>query len=96
MYAHVICICYTNEVKLSRNVVQTYLSGIFTHNKGSIAIISDNGKELTNAVLTDTCEQLGIKRLYPNPFHVQGNSRIENVHKLFNPFIMLVPIMDKI
>ena len=46
---------------------------------GSIAILCDNGTELKNAVLNDACEQPGIKRLYSNLFHPQGNSRIENV-----------------
>ena len=53
------------------NAVQAQLSGIFTHKGGSIAILSDNGPKLKNAVFTDACEQFGIKRLYSNPFHPQ-------------------------
>ena len=45
-----------------------------------MAILSDNGTEFKNPVLTDACEQLGIKRLFSKPFHPQGNLRIENVH----------------
>ena len=58
--------------------VQSYLSAIFAHKGGSIAIC-DNGIGFKNAVLTYACEQLGIK-LYWNPFHPQGNFRIQNVY----------------
>ena len=47
--------------KSADNVGQAYLSGIFTHIGGSIAILSVNGIELKNAILTDSCEQLGIR-----------------------------------
>ena len=50
------------EEKSAENVVQTYLSGIFAHKGGIIAIISGNSTEFKNTVLTDACEQLGIKR----------------------------------
>ena len=60
--------------------VQSYLSGIFTHKGGSIAILSDNGTEFKNTVLNDACVQLGIKRLFSNLFHSQGILRITNVH----------------
>ena len=32
--------------KSTENIVQAYLSGIFDHKGGSIAILSDNGTEL--------------------------------------------------
>ena len=66
--------------KSAENVIQAYLSRIFAYKEGSIAILTDDGTELKNTVLTDACEQLGIKRLYSNPFHPQGNSRTENTH----------------
>ena len=53
MYGHIICVCCTNEGKVTKNVVQAY-----THKRRSIAIISDNGTEFKNAVLNDACEQL--------------------------------------
>ena len=48
--------------------------------QSGLAILSNNGTKLKNAVLNDTCEELGIKKLYSNPFHPQGNLRIENVY----------------
>ena len=48
-------------------------SGVFSHIGGSVSILSDNGTEFKNTFLTVACEQLGIRRLYSNPFHPQGN-----------------------
>ena len=66
--------------KSAENVGQAYLAGIFAHKGGSIAIISDNGTEFKNTGLVGACEKLSIKRLFSNPFHPQGNLRIQNVH----------------
>ena len=66
--------------KSTENVVQTYLSGIVAHKGRSVAILSKNCTELKNKVLNEACNQLGIKRLYSNLFHPQGNVRVQNVH----------------
>ena len=57
-------------------VVQAYLSGILTHKGKSVAILSDNVTEFENKVLNEACDQLGIKRLFSNPFHPQGNAKV--------------------
>ena len=59
------------------NVVQPYLSGILTHRVESVAILSDNGTEFKNKMLHKVCDQLGIKRLFTNPFHPQGNAKVK-------------------
>ena len=64
----------------AENVVQAYLSGILAHKGGTVAILSDDAIEFKNKVLNEVCDQLGIKRLFSNPFHPQGNSKVENVH----------------
>ena len=66
--------------KSTENVVHAYLSSKFAHKRGSIVILSDDGTELKNAVVTDACEHLDIKNLYSAVFRPQGSSRIENVH----------------
>ena len=66
--------------KSAENVAQAYLSGILAHKGGSVAILSDNSTELKYKVLNEACNQLGIERLFSNPFHPQGNSRVQNVH----------------
>ena len=53
----------------AKNVVQTYPSGILAHKSGGVAILSDNGTEYKNKLLNQVCDQLGIKRIFSNPFH---------------------------
>ena len=67
--------------KSAENNVQANLSGILVQKDRSVAILSNNGKEFKNKVLNEACNQLGVKRLFSNPFHPQGNARVENVHK---------------
>ena len=66
--------------KSAENVVQPYLSGILAHKGGSVTILS-GGTEFKNKVLNEACDQLGIKGLFSNLFHPQGNVRVEIVHK---------------
>ena len=39
-------------------------------------------QNLKNKALNEACDKLGIKRLFSNPFNLQVNSRIENVHNV--------------
>ena len=66
--------------KTAENVVQASLSGILAHKGRSVAIPSDTGTESKNKDLNESCNQLGIKRLFSNLFHPQGNARVENVN----------------
>ena len=66
--------------KSAENAMQANISDISAHKGGSVAILSDSGTEFKNKVLNEMCDQLGIMRLFSNPFHLQDNSRIENVH----------------
>ena len=68
------------EETSAKNVIQTYLSGILAHKCGGLAILNDNGTECKNKVLNAACDQLGIKRLFSNPFHPQINAKDENVN----------------
>ena len=63
--------------KSAENVIQAYLSGILAHKDGRVAILSDNITELKNKVLNEVYDQLGMKRLFSNPFHQQGNAKVE-------------------
>ena len=53
------------------------MSGILTHKGGSVSILSDNGTEFKNKMLNEVCDQLGIKQLFANLFHPQGNTNVE-------------------
>ena len=66
----------------AENEVQAYLSGIISCKGGSVAILSDNGTEFKNKVLNDIYDLLGMKPLFSNPFHPQGNAQVENVHNV--------------
>ena len=66
--------------KSAKNVIQAYSSGILTDKGESVAILSDNGTEFKNKVHNEACDQLGLKRLFSDPFYPQSNSRIENVY----------------
>ena len=59
--------------KSAENVIQTYLSGILAYKGGSVAILSDNGTYFLNKAINEECDQLGIKKLFYNPFHHQNN-----------------------
>ena len=45
-------------------------------------MLSDNRMEFCNKSLIAACDQLGIKQIYSNPFHPEGNSQVENCHNL--------------
>ena len=78
--------------KFAENVVQAYLPGKLAHKGGSVAILSDSGTELKNKVLNEVCDQLGIKRLFSNSFHPQGNAKVENMHNFLKR--TLIKLLD--
>ena len=61
--------------KSAKHLVQAYLSGTIAHKDGSVAILSDNDTEFKNKILNEICDLLGIKRLFSNLFHLQGNAK---------------------
>ena len=66
--------------KSAEHVVQIYLSGILAHKGRSVAILSDNDTKFRNKVLNELYDQLFNKRVFSNPFHPQGNAKVENVY----------------
>ena len=68
--------------KSAQHIVHAYLTGILAKAGGSCAILLDNRTEFHNKCLIAACDQLGIKQIYSNPFHPEGNSHIENYHNL--------------
>ena len=51
-------------------------------------ILQDNGTEFKNDQLLSVFNTLGIKCLYSNPYYLQGNGRIENIHNFLKCTIM--------
>ena len=66
--------------KTADSVIEVYLSGILSREGASMVCLSDNDSELKNNQMNTILKQLGIKRIYSNPYRPQGKSRIENVH----------------
>ena len=46
-----------------------YLLGILANSGSGVVILSDNGTYFKSKVLNEACDQLGIKRIFSNPFH---------------------------
>ena len=67
--------------KPAENVVQAYFSVILAHRGRSVALLRDHCTQFKNKVLKEICDQLGIKGLFSNSFHPQGNAKVQNVHK---------------
>ena len=41
-------------------------------------LLSDNGPQFVAAVLRDFCASVGVRKMYSNPYHPQGNSVVES------------------
>jgi len=58
------------------------------------AIITDQGKEFTGAVVQAVCDTLGITRLRTSGYHPQTDSKAERVH--FSVHNMITKLLDKV
>ena len=66
--------------KTDGSIVEAYLSGILSRAGASMVCFSDNGSELKNSQMNTLLKQLGIKCILSNPYRLQGNSHIKNIH----------------
>ena len=46
--------------------------------------------------LVAACDKLGIKQIYSNPFHPEGNSHVENCHNLLKKTVTLFLELSKL
>ena len=76
--------------KPAENVIHACLSCILAHKGRSLAILSNNGMEFKNKILNEPWDQLGIKQLFSNPLHPQGNAEDKNVHVCIKFLILLL------
>ena len=65
--------------KSAQHIVHAYLTGILAKVERSLLSCWIT-TEFHNKSLIAACDQLGIKQIYSNPFHPEGNSCIENHH----------------
>ena len=74
-------ICIPLKIKAASEVAQAYIDEIYTQFEGSMKILSGNGKEFKNQLLTDIGTWLGVEhRAYSPPYHSQSNERIKGFH----------------
>ena len=57
--------------KSVENFVQANLSDILANKGGRIVILGNNGREIKKKVLNEACNQVGITKLFYNPFHLK-------------------------
>ena len=48
-------------------------------------ILSDTGREFKNNLMDQVLKQLGIKRIFSAPYHLQSNGKLEVFHKYLKP-----------
>ena len=73
--------CIPLKTKTASEVVQAYIDEVCAKFWGSMKILSDNGAEFKNQLLTDVATQLGVEhKVYSPPYHPQSNGRIEGFH----------------
>ena len=73
--------CIPLKIKAVSELVQANIDELYTKLGGSITILSNNGTEFKNQLLTNVATQLGVEhRVYFPPYHPQSNERIEGFH----------------
>ena len=65
---------------MADEVSMAYMNEILPKTSCSKFILQDNGTEFKNDQLMSMFDTFGINHIYSNPYHPQGNGRIENVH----------------
>ena len=73
-------IAVTLKSKTAEEVTMTYIKQILPTTYCITYILQDNGTEFKNSQLIATYKSLGIKPICSNPYRLQGNSRLENMH----------------
>ena len=48
-------------------------------------ILSDNGTECKNTLMDQVLKQLGVKRIFSAPYHLQSNGKLKVFHKYLKP-----------
>ena len=48
---------------------------------------SDNGREFKSKLIYYLSQQLGIKKTYISPFHLQSNGKLESLHRFIKDCI---------
>ena len=68
------------KIKMVEEVSMAYIKEILPKTSCSKFILQNNVMEFKNEQLISVLDSLGIKCIYNNLYHPQGNGGIENVH----------------
>ena len=74
-------------------VANALVSKIFVHVGVPLQILSDQGKEFDNNLMTSLCNKLGIGKVRTSPYHAATNGCIERMHRSING--MLAKCVDQ-
>jgi hypothetical protein len=74
-------------------VANALVSKIFVHVGVPLQILSDQGKEFDNNLMTSLCNKLGIGKVRTSPYHAATNACIERMHRSING--MLAKCVDQ-
>ena len=66
---------------LADTIVSTFINQYLPVNMCTRHSLSDNGTEFKNNLMDQVLKQLGIKRIFSAPYHLQSNSKLEVFHK---------------
>ena len=77
--------------KTASTVARCFVDNIITRYTTPKILLSDLGKEFIGKVFRETCQILGIKRLYTTGYHPQTNGQVERMNRtisgVLTPFI---------
>ena len=68
-------------------VAKFLLENVIPNHSCPQAILSDNGKEFCNDLITHLNNTLNVKHITTSPFHPQGNAKVERCHRVLLAFL---------
>ena len=71
--------------KSADTIVSTFINQYLPVHMCPRYILSDNGTEFKYHLLDQVLKQLGIKRIFLAPYHLQSNGKLEVFHKFLKP-----------
>ena len=73
--------------KSAQTVADIILSEIIPRHGCPQVLLSDNGTEFTNRIVSGICQRFNIYRIKTSPYHPQSNGKLERMHKVFNDLV---------
>ena len=77
------------KMKTIDKVSMVYIKEILPKTSCNKFILQDNGTEFENEQFMTVFDNLGIKKIYSNPYYPRGNGRIKNMHNFLKQTITI-------